>query len=47
MGLARGSDINERGEIAADAFDPGNTQTRAFILTPVLGPEGCEQDSGL
>jgi uncharacterized membrane protein len=43
MSLTTAVDINERGEIAADAFDSGNTQSRAFVLTPVLGDEGCDR----
>jgi hypothetical protein len=42
MPLGRANDINERGEIAVDAWDGGSFITRAILLTPVLGPEGCE-----
>jgi uncharacterized membrane protein len=42
MPLGRANDINERGEIAIDAWDDGSFITRAIVLTPVLGPEGCE-----
>ena len=41
--LGRANDINERGEIAVDAVELGRSfVTRAILLTPVLGPEGCE-----
>jgi uncharacterized membrane protein len=44
VALSQAKDINERGEIVTDAVDPGQfLQGRAMILTPVLGPEGCEQ----
>jgi uncharacterized membrane protein len=44
MGLTRAADINERGEIAADAFEGGITRLRALILTPVLGgEEDCDR----
>jgi hypothetical protein len=43
MFLSSANDINERGEIAVDATDPDNFASRAMILTPVLGSDGCEQ----
>ena len=36
-------DINERGQIAANAFDFTILEQVGFLLTPVLGPEGCDQ----
>jgi hypothetical protein len=42
MPLGLANDINERGEVAVDAHDPLFSATRAILLTPVLGPEGCE-----
>ena len=40
--LMSAMDINERGEIAVDAFDFGNTHSRAFVLRPVSGREECD-----
>lgn len=36
-------DINERGQIAANAFDFTILEQVGFLLTPVLGSEGCDQ----
>jgi uncharacterized membrane protein len=36
-------DINERGQIAANAFDFTLLEQVGFLLTPVLGQEGCDQ----
>ena len=41
--LAQAEDINERGEIAVNAWSHIHFIPRAIVLTPVLGPEGCEQ----
>ena len=41
--LMSAMDINERGEIAVDAFDFANTHSRAFVLRPVSGREECDR----
>ena len=36
-------DINERGQIAANAFDATIFEQVGFLLTPVLGEESCNR----
>lgn len=41
--LTSAQDINERGQIVANAFDATIFEPVAFLLTPVLGEESCER----
>src|SRR5688572_10281841 len=43
MLLTQGMDINERGEIAVNGFDFTVMEFKAFVLTPVSGPESCDR----
>lgn len=39
--LVSAMDINERGEIAVNAFDLSISESKAFLLTPISGQERC------
>jgi len=41
--LTSAMDINERGQIAANAFDATVFEPVGFLLTPVLGEESCDR----
>jgi hypothetical protein len=41
--LTAAMDINERGQIVANAFDFTILEQVGFLLTPVLGEDGCDR----